>query len=617
MNFITKILYLGKTYLHARLVSSQKTMEINPGNEDIDTVINATTDNAIVVEGSTGRTGMGGITAPDLKLHIKGGRWPGGEGSEIGTIKVEDLDGRKMIIGAAGLWRDDLAADNGNIVINEIGYNTSYDYFRDLRVKNGKQADVFVVDGSAASVAIGFNLDSDPPLSTLCVNGGVNIGGVGAVGANNLGVAGYISMPYTKITGLENVLQVQYLTNNHTALGIVPGGATKQSQLRIYAGDAFNYAMIVGDAGGTDLSINDYAAYNRIKILAASIVINEDAYNFDFRVEGDTDANLFFVDASADFVAIGKNNPGTKLDVNGVITATGGNSGNWNTAYGWGNHASAGYVTNPLLSNEFKYTHASHELDFQNTADNITILGIAPGGASQQAVLRIYSGGSIHDSGSFAQIVGTAIGKAANGFIDFNGYSGLTQMRFFCIDDANFETIFNAENQNTVDFRVKGGSDSNLLFIDSSANIACFGTATPVSGSKVTISGALSVAESICVPMVADETIAIGDILYISQSGTSGRVSKCPASNEMPVGIAKTAGNAAATILVCVAGICQVLFKTGVTPTMGYVAYTSDEAGHADCASTVPVAATHFREVGHIIESGSSGGLARCFIHFN
>jgi len=29
----------------------------------------------------------------------------------------------------------------------------------------------------------------------------------------------------------------------------------------------------------------------------------------------------------------------------GVITAAGGNSGNWNTAYGWGNHASAGYGT--------------------------------------------------------------------------------------------------------------------------------------------------------------------------------------------------------------------------------------------------------------------------------
>jgi len=44
-------------------------------------------------------------------------------------------------------------------------------------------------------------------------------------------------------------------------------------------------------------------------------------------------------------VGIGITNPGTKLDVNGVITATGGTSTNWNTAYGWGNHASAGYLT--------------------------------------------------------------------------------------------------------------------------------------------------------------------------------------------------------------------------------------------------------------------------------
>ena len=34
-----------------------------------------------------------------------------------------------------------------------------------------------------------------------------------------------------------------------------------------------------------------------------------------------------------------------RLVVSGVITANGGNSGEWNTAYSWGNHASAGYLT--------------------------------------------------------------------------------------------------------------------------------------------------------------------------------------------------------------------------------------------------------------------------------
>jgi hypothetical protein len=38
-------------------------------------------------------------------------------------------------------------------------------------------------------------------------------------------------------------------------------------------------------------------------------------------------------------VGIGTTTATTKLEVNGVITATGGTSTNWNSAYGWGNHA--------------------------------------------------------------------------------------------------------------------------------------------------------------------------------------------------------------------------------------------------------------------------------------
>jgi hypothetical protein len=48
---------------------------------------------------------------------------------------------------------------------------------------------------------------------------------------------------------------------------------------------------------------------------SSSVVINEAGADVDFRVEGDTDANLIFADASTDRVGVGLNNPGVKLHV--------------------------------------------------------------------------------------------------------------------------------------------------------------------------------------------------------------------------------------------------------------------------------------------------------------
>ena len=45
------------------------------------------------------------------------------------------------------------------------------------------------------------------------------------------------------------------------------------------------------------------------------VTINDDGGNFDFRVEGDTDPNLIFTDASVDRVGVGTTAPETKLDV--------------------------------------------------------------------------------------------------------------------------------------------------------------------------------------------------------------------------------------------------------------------------------------------------------------
>lgn len=53
--------------------------------------------------------------------------------------------------------------------------------------------------------------------------------------------------------------------------------------------------------------------------LDTAVTINDSGADKDTRVEGDTDANLVFVDASTDRVGIGTSTPSVKFEVNGAI----------------------------------------------------------------------------------------------------------------------------------------------------------------------------------------------------------------------------------------------------------------------------------------------------------
>ena len=80
------------------------------------------------------------------------------------------------------------------------------------------------------------------------------------------------------------------------------------------------YIRAGGNSTTYELAISASAATlggNRLQLLGTETVLNEAGGNFDFRIEGDTDPNLLFVDASVDDVGIGTNNPAAKLHIAG------------------------------------------------------------------------------------------------------------------------------------------------------------------------------------------------------------------------------------------------------------------------------------------------------------
>ena len=65
------------------------------------------------------------------------------------------------------------------------------------------------------------------------------------------------------------------------------------------------------------------ALTEKMIIGTTNLVINEPGNIFNVRIEGDTDANLFYTDATNSRVGIGTITPSTKLEVNGVATTSG------------------------------------------------------------------------------------------------------------------------------------------------------------------------------------------------------------------------------------------------------------------------------------------------------
>ena len=146
------------------------------------------------------------------------------------------------------------------------------------------------------------------------------------------------------------------------------------------------------------------------------------------QVEGGGSTTFYGTDASGSYAR----NFGTQLytfrdaggsiitsinTTSGVITTTGGNSTNWNTAYGWGNHSSAGYVpqARTLTINGTSYDLSANR--------SWTIATTTPGGSNTQ--FQYNSSGTLAGASALTYDSGTnrvGINQASPGYdLDVNG----------------------------------------------------------------------------------------------------------------------------------------------------------------------------------------------------
>jgi hypothetical protein len=187
------------------------------------------------------------------------------------------------------------------IVFNEGGAD------RDIRMEGDTEQNLFYVDASTNSIGIG----TATPVSTLDVNGTLT--------ATALVKSGGTSSQFLKADGSvdSNTYVTSSISNVVEDTSPQLGGDLDTNGNNVTGTGSINISGTITTTGAT-ASIAD----ERLKILASETVLNEAGASVDFRVEGDTDVNLLFVDASADRVGVGTSSPSSTLHVNGTMTAT-------------------------------------------------------------------------------------------------------------------------------------------------------------------------------------------------------------------------------------------------------------------------------------------------------
>jgi len=221
----------------------------------------------------------------------------------------------------------------------------------------------------------------------------------GTVLPASIATSGNFSFPEVTVTGDLNI-----------ADSIVHSG---DPDTKIRFGAANNFSI---ETGGVE----------RVEMTGTEVVFNDTGTDTDFRIEGDTDANLFKVDASADKVGIGTASPTARFDVRRGDED--GKIAEFHTSTGFGIEISSNQTDANIASGNAQKLHFKTH-DGTSSSERLTILSdgkVGIGTTSPSALLHVDSDSTTAgirvsgDGNAFLELdADSSVAGTQIGFIDF------------------------------------------------------------------------------------------------------------------------------------------------------------------------------------------------------
>jgi hypothetical protein len=412
---------------------------VTVGDSAADTLtINSTITSNLIFTDNTYDIGASGATRP-RNLFLAGNITAGGNQTLTGSLTVDSTtDSSSTTTGS-------IQTDGGLGVAKAVFIGTTLNVAGSTTLGDAS-GDTLTINGTAVSIPNSLNFDSntlviDATNNKVGFNGATSPGSV-ITGYSDAGLDGRVFEAYYG-SGNNRPLNIGVNRSSGDAwLGWNAYQSSTDTQIRQVANNA---ARISGNGGlliqgaATDTA-SSVITWTRIAdLLYTGTVFNEDGADIDFRIESDTNANAFFVDAGNSLIGMGTGAPEDYLELYYSDSATTGTAG-------------------MLITNSSSTNSTIASLTFRNY-DNFN------------AAIKSIRTGSSNGLMTFETNVGTGTAE-----------TNLTEKMRITVDG-----IVVNNGALDYDFRIASDNNSYAFFVDAGNDQVVVGSSTSVTGSASNI----------------------------------------------------------------------------------------------------------------------------------